>query len=104
MVVKRRLGYYDSLGVFGVHGIGGITETLCAGLFAQTVVNPSGPNGFFFRNPSSFIVQLIGMGVAFIYTLVLTFIIGKFVDVVALMVSEEEGLDVSQHKETAYTV
>ena len=107
-VVKQRLGYDDSLDVFGVHGIGGITGTLCAGLFAQTVVNPSGPNGLFFGNPHQFIVQLIGVGADFIYTLILTIIIGKFVDVViGLRVSEEEeeeGLDVSQHKETAYTV
>jgi len=106
-VIKPKFGYDDSLDVFGVHGVGGIIGTLCAGLFAQTLVNPSGPNGLFFGNPHQFIVQLIGVGAAFVYTLVVTFIIGKLVDVVVgLRVSEEEeemGLDVSQHKESAYT-
>ncbi len=105
-VVKQKFGYDDSLDVFGVHGIGGIIGTLCAGLFAQKVVNPSGPNGLFFGNPHQFLVQLLGVGVSIIYTLVLTLIIVKLVDaVVGLRVSKEEeiqGLDVSLHKETAY--
>ncbi len=106
-VVKQKLSYDDSLDVFGVHGIGGIIGTLCAGLFAQTAVNPSGPNGLFFGNPHQFLIQLVGVSVAFVYTLTLTFVIGKLVDIwVGLRVSDEDeemGLDVSQHKESAYT-
>ncbi len=106
-VVKQKLGYDDSLDVFGVHGIGGITGTILAGLLAQKLVNPSGPNGLLFGNPHQFLVQLTGVGASLVYTLVLTFIIGKLVDVmVGLRVSEEDeeaGLDISQHKETAYT-
>ena len=36
-----RLGYDDSLDVFGVHGIGGVTGTLLAGVFAAAAVSIS---------------------------------------------------------------
>src|SRR5207244_2835250 len=36
--LKQRLGYDDSLDVFGVHGIGGITGTLLAGVFATAAI------------------------------------------------------------------
>src|ERR1051325_10878230 len=43
--LKLRLGYDDSLDVFGVHGIGGLTGTLLAGVFAAAAVSvdPSTP-------------------------------------------------------------
>lgn len=36
---KPRLGYDDTLDAFGIHGVGGITGTLCAGLLADPSVN-----------------------------------------------------------------
>src|SRR6478672_6020659 len=39
--LKLRLGYDDSLDVFGVHGIGGATGTLLTGVFAVAVVSAS---------------------------------------------------------------
>ena len=46
--LKRRLGYDDSLDVFGVHGVGGVTGTLLAGVFAVAAISaaPDAPAGF----------------------------------------------------------
>ena len=38
--VKKRLGYDDSLDVFGVHGVGGTLGALLTGVFAVSAVNP----------------------------------------------------------------
>ncbi len=39
--LKGKLGYDDSLDVFGVHGVGGIWGVLATGLFASSVLNPA---------------------------------------------------------------
>ena len=44
--LKRMLGYDDSLDVFGVHGVGGFTGTLLAGVFAVNAIGETrGPAG-----------------------------------------------------------
>jgi hypothetical protein len=47
--VKQRFGYDDSLDVFGVHGVGGATGTLLAGVFAVAAVG--GTPGLLEGNP-----------------------------------------------------
>ncbi len=107
-VIKPKLGYDDSLDAFGVHCVGGIWGALATGLFASKAVNPAGNNGLFFGNPKQFLIQLITVLVTLAYTLVVTFIIYKLVDLlVGVRVSEKEesmGLDLTQHRERAYTV
>jgi Amt family ammonium transporter len=107
-LIKPRFGYDDSLDAFGVHGIGGVLGTLATGLFASKAVNPAGADGLFLGNPNQLLIQLIGVSVAVAYTFVVTFVIYKFVDIFFRMrVSEKEelmGLDLTQHRERAYTV
>jgi len=107
-IVKTKLGYDDSLDVFGVHGIGGVWGVLATGLFASKLINPAGNDGLFFGNPSQFGVQIIAVLVTGIYAFVASYVILKVVDVfVGLRVSEEEetmGLDITQHRESAYTL
>jgi len=107
-IIKPRLGYDDSLDAFGVHGIGGIVGILMTGLFASKLVNPSGADGLFFGNPSQFLVQLIAVLIIAGYTFVATFAIYKLVDLfIGVRVSEKEelmGLDLTQHRESAYTI
>src|SRR5262249_59109849 len=45
--LKLRMGYDDSLDVFGVHGVGGATGTLLTGVFAVAAlsVGPDSPEG-----------------------------------------------------------
>lgn len=105
-VIKPKLGYDDSLDVFGVHGIGGIWGALATGLFAHKAIG--GVSGLFFGNPAQFGKQAIGVGVTIAYSLICTFILLKLTDAVfGLRVSKKEeqiGLDLTQHREIAYTV
>ena len=107
-VIKPKLRYDDSLDAFGVHCVGGIWGALATGLFSSKAVNPAGADGLFLGNPKQFIVQLTAVGVTVIYSLVVTLIIYKLVDmIVGVRVSDKEesvGLDLTQHHERAYTV
>lgn len=107
-IAKPRLGYDDSLDAFGVHGVGGIVGTLMAGVFSSKLINPAGADGLIYGNPKLLLVQLLAVGAVALYTLVMTFVIYKLVDLmVGVRVSTKEevmGLDLTQHREGAYTV
>ena len=103
--VKGKLGYDDTLDAFGVHGIGGIWGALATGLFATTTVQNY--SGLLYGNAGPFVTQLLATGVTIIYSGTLTFILFKIVDkLVGIRATPKEeavGLDLSQHKEDAYT-
>jgi len=105
--IKPKLGYDDSLDVFGVHGVGGLWGTLATGLFAETAVNAAGSDGLFFGNAHQFFVQCLLFVVAGTFAAVVTWIIYKVVDAIMGMrvdaKSETIGLDLTQHNESAYT-
>jgi len=107
-IIKPRLGYDDSLDAFGVHCVGGIWGALATGLFATKLINSAGGDGFFYGNPHQLLVQLYAVGATLIYSAVGTLAICKVVDAVfGIRVSEKEeaiGLDLSQHREGAYTM
>lgn len=106
--MKNRLGYDDSLDAFGIHGIGGILGTLATGLFAQKLINQAGSDGLLFGNYKAFVSQAIGILVAIVYSFIVTAIILKVLDwTMGLRVAVEdevEGLDLSQHGESGYTL
>ena len=108
VIVKAKLGYDDSLDAFGVHGIGGMLGVLCAGLWATTAINPAGSDGLFYGNPEQLLLQFIALVGCAAYSFVMSWGLLKLVDkVVGLRVTEDEeniGLDLTQHKETAYTL
>src|SRR3954465_12950913 len=99
--LKQRFNYDDSLDVFGVHGIGGITGTLLAGVFATAAIG--GSSGLIEGNARQLLLQLYGVAVTLLWSGAVTFVLLKVVGVfVALRVSlqqELEGLDISQHGE-----
>lgn len=107
-VIKPKFGYDDSLDAFGVHCVGGIWGALATGLFASKAVNPAGADGLFFGNPKQFLVQLAAVAVTAAYAFVVTFVIYRLVDlIIGVRVNEKEeliGLDLTQHRERAYTV
>jgi Amt family ammonium transporter len=107
-VLKTKLGYDDALDAFGVHGIGGTWGALATGLFASTAVNPGGRDGLFYGNPHLLAIQALDAFITIAYSVVVTFIILKFVDYfIGLRVSSEEemqGLDLSQHSEIGYSL
>jgi Amt family ammonium transporter len=99
--LKQRFNYDDSLDVFGVHGIGGMTGTLLAGVFATASIG--GVSGLIEGHPQQVLVQLYGVAVTLVWCGGLTYAILKLVSAfVPLRVSKEnelEGLDISQHGE-----
>jgi Amt family ammonium transporter len=99
--LKQRFNYDDSLDVFGVHGIGGITGTLLVGVFASAAIG--GSSGLIEGNPRQILIQLYGIAVTLLWSGAATFVLLKVVGALApLRVSlqqELEGLDISQHGE-----
>lgn len=107
-VVKIRFGYDDSLDAFGVHGIGGIWGSLATGLWASKAINPAGNDGLFYGNPGLLLIQLKATLITIVYSFIVSLVILKIVDaVMGLRVSEDEeriGLDLTQHRESGYTI
>jgi Amt family ammonium transporter len=103
-IVKSKLGYDDTLDAFGVHGIGGIVGAILTGVFASPVVNSLVTKG----TGEQVMVQVKATLITAVYSFVVSFILFKVIDLVmGLRVSESEeriGLDLTQHKESAYTV
>jgi Amt family ammonium transporter len=99
--LKHRFNYDDSLDVFGVHGIGGMTGTLLVGVFATASI--CGIPGLIEGNPHQLLIQLYGVAVTLVWSGGVTFVLLKLVSAfVPLRVSREHeliGLDISQHGE-----
>jgi Amt family ammonium transporter len=106
--VKHRLGYDDSLDVFGVHGMCGLWGALATGLFANPAINEAG-KGLFYGNPKQLWIQIISIVATAVFTAVGTLIviyITKFITG-GLRVNEETevaGLDSSIHGERAFEI
>lgn len=106
--LKTKLGYDDSLDAVGIHGVGGTWGAIATGLFASKAINSAGNDGLFLGNSSLLWNQLISIGAAWVYSFVISLIILKALDwTMGLRVSDEEeydGLDLSQHGESGYTL
>jgi Amt family ammonium transporter len=101
VLLKTRLGYDDALDAFGVHGIGGAAGALMTGLFAKGIYNNGHAGGLDLLSK-----QAIAVGAAAAWSIVVTFVLLKAIDlVIGLRVepeAEHEGLDGSLHGESAY--
>jgi Amt family ammonium transporter len=106
--LKQALGYDDALDVFGVHGIGGATGTLLAGVFSVAALSvspesPAGTAGLLEGNPYQVVIQLYGILATALWSGVVTFVLLKLISFfLPLRVSRQnelEGLDVTQHGE-----
>ncbi|MEX2208273.1 MAG: ammonium transporter [Myxococcota bacterium] len=100
--LKPLAGYDDSLDAFGVHGLGGAWGALASGIFAVTLGSGIESNG------QQIMVQIKGILFTAIYAPAATFVILYAIKMVmGLRVTDEdeyEGLDVSQHSESAYSM
>jgi Amt family ammonium transporter len=98
--LKTRLGYDDALDVVGVHGVGGTWGALATGFLASEAVG--GTAG----GMGQFIEQLIGVLATYAFAGIGTLVILQVVKAtVGLRVDadeESQGLDLSEHSETAY--
>lgn len=99
--LKFRFKYDDSLDVIGIHGVGGVWGAIATGLFASV-----GGTGLFYGNPMQLVIQLGALAVTGVFTFVASYILLKIIDAaIGLRVTldeETEGLDSTQHGESAY--
>ena len=115
--LKAKLGYDDSLDVFGVHGVGGIVGALLTGYFVNPAIGGVGVTDYLATDTSvkaleySFSAQMTAQ----IYSVLTAVILSAVVSYVALMIckyttglrvpeqEEREGLDIGTHGERAYS-
>ena len=88
----------DSLDVFAVHGVGGMLGILLLPFLSSTALGGTGDGDF--------VTQLIGTGAVVAWSAIVSFIILAILKATTgLRVSDEQedqGLDISQHGESAY--
>jgi Amt family ammonium transporter len=106
--IKTKFNYDDSLDAFGVHGVGGIWGAIATGIWASKAVNPAGADGLLYGNPIQIWIQTKAVIITIVYSFVVGLVLLRLVDLVMkLRVSEHEeriGLDLTQHREGAYTL
>ena len=99
--LKYVFGYDDSLDVFAIHGLGGITGALLTGVFAVEAIG--GVPGALEGNVFQIAIQLVGVLVTVVYCAVVTFLLLLITKVtIGLRVDQEqetEGLDIALHGE-----
>jgi Amt family ammonium transporter len=107
--MKYRLGYDDSLDVVGVHLVGGLVGALLLGFFADSAVNEVVTDeGLFLGGGVTLLwFQIVASFATLAFSFVVSFVIAKVIDLaIGLRVSsedEDEGLDSTQHAESAYS-
>jgi len=104
-IVKRKLIIDDSLDVFPVHGIGGITGSLLTGVFADSSLGGLGlAGGVTIGHQVG--VQALAIFVTIVWSALFTYLILKALEkTIGLRVSSDEevqGLDQVLHEETGY--
>ncbi len=105
--IKEKMNWDDSLDVIAVHLVGGVVGTLLLGLFADTAINGD-YDGLFHGGGGELLKdQFVAAIVVGAFSFVVTFAIAKVIEsTMGLRVDEDaelEGLDQSQHAESAYT-
>lgn len=102
--LKKKFGYDDALDAFGVHGVGGFTGSILTGLFAAPALG-----GFMTNYPGigeQLWKQTAGSVITLVYSLVVSFIILKIIDVTmglrVVQQQEIDGLDLTLHGERGY--
>jgi Amt family ammonium transporter len=111
--LKHWLHADDALDVFGVHAVGGVLGALLTGVFNSQSLGGPGlvtdwVTGKVGSNPiwDQFVIQAQAIGVTVIWTAVVAVVAFKIADLIVGLRptedSEREGLDITEHGETAY--
>ncbi len=115
--LKARLGYDDSLDVFGVHGVGGILGALLTGYFVNPGIGGVGVTDYLATDTSVKALEysFSGQMTAQVWSVLTAVVLSAVVSYVALMIckvttglrvpeqEEREGLDIGSHGERAYS-
>jgi len=114
--VKTKLKYDDTLDVFGVHCIGGITGAIATGIVADPALGGQGwidytvfpAKAGAWDTVGQVITQLEAVGITLVLsclvTAVLLFVIDKTIGLRPSDDAEREGLDITEHGERAYNL
>ena len=112
--VKNKLGYDDTLDVFGVHCVGGIFGALGTAIVADPAL---GGQGFFdytvtpavagtYKMGAQLITQIEAVGITLLWSglvsAALFFLLDKTIGLRPTAEVESEGLDINEHGERAY--
>jgi ammonium transporter, Amt family len=112
--VKNKFKYDDTLDVFGVHCIGGITGAIATGIVANPALGGQGwvdytvfpSKAGAWDSVGQIITQLEAVGITLVWsgvvTAVLLFVLDKTIGLRPSEEAEREGLDISEHGERAY--
>jgi Amt family ammonium transporter len=113
--LKWRLGFDDSLDVVGVHMVGGLVGCLFIGFFGTTFTTSLtakssftwGADGLFYGGGFGLLGrQALGafsvMGYSFVVSLLLGYLLHKTLGFRVSRDAEVEGIDLTEHAETAY--
>ena len=81
---------------------------MATGLWATKSVNAAGADGLFYGNAGLLWIQFKAVAVTAVYSFVVSFVILKVLDLLmGVRVTEEKeriGLDLTEHREAAYTI
>ena len=108
IVMKDKLGYDDTLDAFGIHGIGGIVGALTLTFFIREswMAGAAQAAGGTWSTTQQFGVQLFAVFIAIVYaavgTLIIVYIVEKFVGLRTTEEHEMAGMDYSLHGERGY--
>ncbi|MCR4512390.1 ammonium transporter [Aeromicrobium sp. 50.2.37] len=106
--LKWKLGIDDSLDVVGVHLVGGLIGTVLIGFLATTSTGGGAPvDGLFYGGDAALLgKQVLAAVVVMVFSFVLTYIIGKLIDVtIGFRIDPDDevaGIDQVEHLESAY--
>ena len=107
VLIRDKLKIDDALDVSSVHGIAGIVGALGIGIFASTLINPSGVDGLLYGNYDQIWIQAVGIAVAAVMGFGGTWVLLQLIKhLIGIRVGPEEediGLDISEHAEEAYS-
>jgi Amt family ammonium transporter len=106
----KRLGKFDdSLDVVAVHLVGGLVGSILLGFFADSAINEAVVHEGVFLGGGTTLLQdqivasVVVLAFSFAVTLIIATVIDKTMGLRVSEAAESEGLDLSQHSETAYT-
>jgi len=101
ILLKGRLGYDDSLDVFGVHGIAGIAGAILLTFFIRATDMAPGKDTL-----SQLVVQVSGVAITIVYcsilTIVLIVLVQRFFGLRLGTTGEMAGMDHELHGESGY--
>jgi ammonium transporter, Amt family len=105
--MKFKFGFDDSLDVVGVHLVGGIVGCLFLGFFSTTRSGYATVDGWFYGGgPKQLGIQAISAGAVLAYSFTIALILGLIIEkTIGFRIDKEaeiNGIDLSEHAETAY--